>query len=367
MTMLLPRFELHQPASLDEAVALAGKHDGDCDFLSGGTDLLPNYKCGLNSRGHVISLQHIAELKFIGWDEKGDRHRSAEPVPFSIGAGVTIAEIEHNTEVPAGVREAAAHIASPLLRESGTLGGNLMLDNRCHFFNQSYFWRRSLGYCLKADGDRCHVVPMINEDGKSVLNNKVCVATHSSDLAPMLIALGAEATFVGPQGKRTVKLNDFYWGDGIERFDRKPGEILVKVTLPKWAHEVRSGWKKLAPRASIDFSVAGVGAALDLDGDKVKTLRIGLGAVDTTPVLFDFSQQEKRREPGHYLLVDPYKNMPDVIGKPLTDELIEAVARHVQTAASPKLNVPMAPDYRKKMCGVLTRRLLTELRDSAGK
>jgi len=141
MTMLLPKFELHQPTTVAEAVALAKQFGDDVDYISGGTDLLPNYKCGLNARTNVISLQHIAELKQISATE--------------IGAGVTLTEIEHNTDVPAGVREAAAHIASPLLRESGTLGGNLMLDNRCHFFNQSYFWRNSLGYCLKADGDRC--------------------------------------------------------------------------------------------------------------------------------------------------------------------------------------------------------------------
>jgi 4-hydroxybenzoyl-CoA reductase subunit beta len=350
MTMLLPKFELHQPTSVAEAVALAKKFGDDCDFISGGTDLLPNYKCGLNAHGNVISLQHIAELKQI----KGK----------SIGAGVTLVDIERNAELPAGVREAAGHIASPLLRESGTLGGNLMLDNRCHFFNQSYFWRNSLGYCLKADGDRCHVVPKINVDGKSVLNDKVCVATHSSDLAPMLIALGAEATFVSPAGERTIKLNDFYWGDGIERYQRKPGEILVKVTLPGWAHSVRSGWKKLAPRQSIDFSVVGVGIALELAGKKVKKLRVGLGSVDTTPVLFDYANEDVRKAPHSYLFTDPAKDQPKVIGNELTDALVDAIAMHVQTQAQPKLNVPMAPDYRKKMCGVLTRRLLKELRDS---
>lgn len=349
MTMLLPRFELHQPATLAEAVALAAEHADDCDFIAGGTDLLPNYKCGLNARGHVISLQRVSQLREISGRE--------------IGAGVTLTELERNTEIPAGLREAAARIASPLLRESGTVGGNLMLDNRCHFFNQSYFWRNSLGYCLKADGDRCHVVPKINVDGKSVLNNKVCVATHSSDLAPMLIALGADATFVGPAGERTLKLNDFYYGDGIERFDRQPGEILARVTLPDWAFNVRSGWKKLAPRQSVDFSVVGVGIALELDGKRVKRLRVGLGAVDTTPVLFDFAKEDVRKAAHHYLLVHPYEGMPDVIGQDLTDELIESVASQVQAQAQPKLNVPMAPDYRKKMCGVLTRRLLKELRD----
>lgn len=363
MTMLLPTFELHQPTTLADAVSLAKKLGGDADFLAGGTDLLPNYKCGLNARPHVISLQRVAELKFVGAAPRGGPGDHAGS-PLQIGAGVTLAELEHNTEVPAGVRAAASQVASPLLRESGTLGGNLMLDNRCHFFNQSYFWRNSLGYCLKAAGDRCHVVPQINEGGKSVLNNKVCVATHSSDMAPMLIALGATATFVGPEGTREIKLNDFYWGDGIARHERKPGEILVKVNLPKWAHSVRSGWKKLAPRQSIDFSVAGVAAALELDGGKVKTLRVALGAIDTTPVLFDFSGKDVRKAPGHYLHMDPSKGMPEVIGITLDDELIATVAKHVQTIAQPKLNVPMAPDYRKKMCGVLTRRLLTELRDA---
>ncbi len=349
MTMLLPRFELHQPTTVAEALALAKSHAGDFDYLSGGTDLLPNYKCGLNAHRHVISLAHIAELKQITRD--------------SIGAGVLIVEIERNADVPRSVANTAGQIASPLLRESGTLGGNLMLDNRCHFFNQSYFWRNSLGYCLNADGDRCHVVPMINEGGKSVLNNKVCVATHSSDLAPMLIALGAEVTFAGPESSRTIKLNDFYYGDGIARHERKPGEILVKVTLPKWAHEVRSGYKKLAPRQSIDFPVAGVGIALDLDAGKVKGLRVAVGAVDTTPVLFDFSKPASVKAPASYLLTDPYKNMPDVLGQLLDNALIDSISKHVQTQCQPKLNVPMEPGYRKKMCGVLTRRLLTELRD----
>ena len=349
MTMLLPKFELHQPTTLADAAKLAKSHAGDCDFLSGGTDLLPNYKCGLNARGHVISLAHIAELKHV------DAH--------TIGAGVRIVDIERNADLPRSVAFTAGQIASPLLRESGTLGGNLMLDTRCHFFNQSYFWRNALGYCLKADGDRCHVVPMLNEGGKNVLNTKVCVATHSSDLAPMLIALGAEATFTGPEGSRTVKLSEFYTGDGIERFGRKPGEILVKVTLPRWAHEVRSGYKKLAPRQSIDFPVAGVAAALDLDKGIVKSLRVAVGAVDTTPVQFDYSRTEEQRPPTSYLFTDPYKNMPEVTGKPLDDALVEAVAKHVQTQVQPKLNVPMEPGYRKKMCGVLTRRLLVELRD----
>ncbi|MHC4840686.1 MAG: FAD binding domain-containing protein [Planctomycetota bacterium] len=351
MTMLLPQFELHQPKTLAEAIELARSFGDDFDYISGGTDLLPNFKCGLNTHSNVISLQRVDELKSLSGNE--------------IGAGVTLADIAKCADLPASVRNCSGKVASPLLRDSATLGGNLMLDNRCHFFNQSYFWRNSLGYCLKADGDRCHVVPQIKEGDKNVLNNKVCVATHSSDMAPMLIALGAEATFIGPDGERTIKLNDYYYGDGIKRHDSKAGEILVKVTLPASAKTVRSAWKKMAPRQSIDFSVVAVAGVLELDGSKVGKLRVALGAVDTTPVLFDYNKEDVRKAPDHYLFVNTEENMPEVIGQECTDELIQQVATHVQTQAQPKLNVPMAPDYRKKMCGVLTRRVLTELRDGA--
>ena len=348
MTMLLPTFELHQPASLKEAIALAAKLGDDFDYISGGTDLLPNYKCGLNSKSNIISLAKVAELKTLSARE--------------IGAGVTLVELERNGEIPPALAEAAGRVASPLLRESATIGGNLMLDTRCHFFNQSFFWRSALGYCLKADGDVCHVIPKITVDGKSVVNDKICVATHSSDLAPMLIALGAEATLVGPQGERTLKLHEFYRGDGIERFDLKPGEILARVTLPEWAADARAGYMKLAPRRSIDFPVLGVAAALHLaDDGTLNALRIGLGACDTTPTLIDYTGLDKPVPPASYLNHDPAKDMPAVIGKPFNEEAIAAVAKHVQNVAQPKLNVPMEVGYRRKMAGVFTRRLLTQL------
>ncbi|MCC6150442.1 MAG: FAD binding domain-containing protein [Planctomycetes bacterium] len=349
MTMLLPQFELHKPTSLKEALDLARGFGDDFDYLSGGTDLLPNYKCGLNASANVISLAHIAELKAI--------------TPTEIGAGVCLRDLERSKEIPASVAYAASQIASPLIRESATLGGNLMLDTRCHFFNQSYFWRRTLGYCLKADGDVCHVIPKIMKDGKSVTNSFTCVATHSSDLAPLLVALGATCTLAGPAGTRTLKLSEFYRGDGIARFDLQRGEIFTKVTLPKDAASLRSGYKKLAPRRSIDFPVLGVAAALGLGKDgRVESLRIGLGACETIPVLYDFSGKDKQAERGNAIFTEPTKGMPEVIGKKLDDALIQTIADHVTRTAQPKLNVPMEPAYRKKMAGVLARRLLTELR-----
>ena len=348
MTMLLPQFELHKPTSLNEAVALAARLGEDFDYLSGGTDLLPNYKCGLNAHGNVISLAHVAELRAIS--------------PTEIGAGVCLRDLERSKEIPASVAYAASQIASPLIRESATLGGNLMLDTRCHFFNQSYYWRRTLGYCLKAVGDVCHVIPKIMKDGKSVTNSFTCVATHSSDLAPLLIALGATCTLVGPAGTRTLKLTEFYSGDGIARFKLQRGEIFTRVSLPATTG-LRSGYKKLAPRRSIDFPVLGVAAALELGKDgKLESLRVALGACETIPVLYDFSGKEKQADPGNTIFTNPNKGMPEVIGKKLDDALIQQIADHVTRTAQPKLNVPMEPAYRKKMAGVFTRRLLTELR-----
>ena len=348
MTMLLPQFELHKPSTLKEAASLAAKFGEDFDYLSGGTDLLPNYKCGLNASANVISLAHIAELKAI--------------TPTEIGAGVCLRNLERSKEIPASVAYAASQIASPLIRESATLGGNLMLDTRCHFFNQSYFWRRTLGYCLKADGDVCHVIPKIMRDGKSVTNSFTCVATHSSDLAPLLVALGATCTLAGPAGTRTLKLSEFYRGDGIARFDLQRGEIFTRVSLPNTSG-IRSGYKKLAPRRSIDFPVLGVAAALGLGKDgRVESLRIGLGACETIPVLYDFSGKDKQAERGNAIFTEPTKGMPEVIGKKLDDALIQTIADHVTRTAQPKLNVPMEPAYRKKMAGVLCRRLLVELR-----
>ncbi len=352
MTMLLPSFELHQPRTLDEVMALISRCGDDFDILAGGTDLLPNYKCGLNAHRNVISLQQVAELRGINSTQAG----------LEIGAGVTLVQLERDAGVPAAVRECARRVASPLLRESGTVGGNLMQDTRCHFFNQSYFWRRTLGYCLKADGDRCHVVPNLNEGGKSVLNTKVCVATNCSDLAPMFMVLGAQVVLVGPGGSRAIPLTQMYAGDGIARFAFRRGEVLAKVILPANTGSWRSGWKKLAPRQSIDFSVVGVAAAVELAPDKtVKSLRVGLGSVDVRPVIFDYCARADQPAPASYLFTDAAKNPPAVSGKMFDEALIQQVADHVKNCASPKLNVPMEPAYRKKMTGVLTRRLLTEL------
>ncbi|MGE4159026.1 MAG: FAD binding domain-containing protein [Planctomycetota bacterium] len=331
MTMLLPSYTLHQPQSVKELEALI-KELPEFDVLAGGSDILPNYKCGINVKPHMVSLNGIKGLSDIA--------------PTKIGALATLTAIAEDAPLskalPA-VGDAASQVASILIRNQATLGGNLHLDTRCHFVNQTYFWRRSLGYCLKADGARCHVVPKIKVDGKTIDNDRECFATHSSDVAPVMMVLNASVEYVGKKGKRSVALRDLYKHDGIRRWIKTPDEVCLSVTIPKEAQGLRQGYMKLSPRESWDFPVAGVAAALKL-GKKnaIECLSICVGSVETTPLMMD-------------TVTGPF------IGKSLTESTIAELAKVVMESTQPKLNVPMPPAYRKKMVGVLTKRLLTRL------
>ncbi|MCA8940666.1 MAG: FAD binding domain-containing protein [Planctomycetes bacterium] len=333
MTMLLPQFELSLPKSVDEAIALMAKFGPEnADWLAGGSDLLCNYKWGLNTKPNVIGLGEVQELKSIS--------------PTRIGALTTLREIATNEvlgkKLPC-LPYVAKKIASVLIQEQATLGGNLMLDTRCHFFNQSYLWRRGLGYCLKAEGNLCHVIPKIKRDGVLVDNSFECVATNSSDFAPLLIALGAELEFASRAGSRRVKLADFYTYDGITRYHLEAGELLVAIHIPESAQTLKAGYKKLRPRESFDFPVLGVAASLRKDSSgKLEHLSLCINAVHPHPHVFD-------ELCGKYL------------GSELTPESIDEIAAAVRKEINPKLNVPMEPGYRRKMSEVFVRRLLSEL------
>jgi len=320
--MLLPPFELHQPESLAEAVALVGRHRHACDVLAGGSDLLPNYKQGLNGKPHVVSLARLPELATISTDR--------------IGAMARLADLARHPEIRRHlpvIAEAAAQVASPLVIEQATLGGNLLLDTRCFYFNQTLFWRESKGYCLKADGDVCLVVPQ----------KEVCYATNSSDLAPVLITLGAVIHLRSAAGERTVPIHEFYRHDGIARHQRRADEILTHVTLPKAATTLRAGYMKLRIRDTFDFPAMGAAVALKLDaGEKLAALEIAIGAMDTTP-----------------------RHFPELtagyVGKRLDATAIAEIATQVMEHVRPYNNVPLSPAYRKRMVEVYVRRLLTRL------
>jgi 4-hydroxybenzoyl-CoA reductase subunit beta len=322
--MILPRFEYHQPSTVGEAVAIAQACDGNFDFVSGGTDLLPNYKNRLNARAHVISLNGIKEL--------------FEITPERIGAMARLQDIVEHAELRQAlpvIPHTAALIATPLIRASGTLGGNILLDTRCYYFNQSWFWRNSKNYCLKADGDVCLVVPQ----------HEICYATYSGDLAPVLMTLGAAFLLMGPEGKREVKAEKFFTHDGITRHVKLPEEILAHVIVPPSAQSLRADYQKLRVRDSMDFPVLGVAVAISLNERTITSLRIALTGVATTPLLFD-------------------ELTGNLCGDQLTEYLIDGLAQDIMNQVTPYRNVALSPQYRKAMIAVYVKRLLRQyLRD----
>lgn len=321
--MILPKFKYHQPKTVNEAIAIAKKCEGDFDYIAGGTDVLPNYKNRLNNRGNVISLSGIKEL-----------HQISET---SIGAMVTLIDLEKslilNEKYPV-IPQTAHLIATPLLREAGTVGGNILLDTRCWYFNQSYLWRQSKGFCLKAEGKVCLVVPQ----------KETCYATYSGDLAPVFMALDATFHLSGPEGSREVHSSKFFTHDGITRNVKLPEEILTHISLPQKSQTLKSGYKKLRVRDSMDYPVMGTAVALRLNNLTIEALKIAITGIGTTPILYDE-------------ITDQY------IGDQLTNEFIKYLSQEIMEQVKPYRNVHFSPQYRKAMVGVFLQRLLKDLSD----
>jgi 4-hydroxybenzoyl-CoA reductase subunit beta len=323
--MHLDPFELHRPASVDEVVRLSREHAGHFDYLAGGTDLLPNYKMHLNLKPHLVALEDVTELRGRSLDRIGVMER--------------LADVERDpalmTAYPS-LSAAVGEVATPLVRASGTVGGNLLVETRCFFFNQSYFWRASLGFCLKADGDQCHVVPQ----------KEKCYATFSGDLAPALMVLDAEVEIANASGRRTVPLAALYdeAGDGIRRTHLGPGELLVAVRFPRESRARRGTYLKLRVRPSFDFPELGVAAAGRFDGGRVHDLRLAVGGADPHPKRFD-------------ALTGPLD------GEVLSDDRIAGLAAEVERSVRPVHNTFLLPDYRRRMVPVYVRRALVRIRE----
>ncbi len=325
--MHLDPFELHRPSSVEEVVHLGRELEGRFDYLAGGTDLLPNYKMHLNLKPHLVALEDIDELR---------GHSLSR-----LGAMARLSDLEADPELSAAypaLRCAVREVATPLVRASGTVGGNLLVETRCFFFNQSYFWRTSLGYCLKADGDRCHVVPQ----------KEKCYATFSGDLAPALMVVDAEVEVAGPEGRRRIPLPELYdlEGDGIRRTHLRPGELLVAVHLPTASRGRPGTYLKLRVRPSYDFPELGVAAAGVFEGRRVRSLRLAVGGADPYPRRFDELTEA-------------------LVGEELSDDRLAAFAAEVQRAVRPVHNTFLLPDYRRRMITVYVRRALTQLREGA--
>ena len=244
--MSLPSFQLLRPRTVDETVGFLAKYPGDTKIVAGGTDLLPSMKQKLFAPPYLLDLRNVTELSGIASVGDGG---------ITIGALTPLSVIEHSPlirrEYPV-LHEAVKTVASPVIRNMATLGGNICLDTRCLWYNQSLLWRKSCGFCLKKDGDLCHVAP----------GGKFCWATFSGDTPPALLCLDAEIEIAGPSGIRRIALRDFYVNDGIVRLRLAPDEIVTRVFLPASSAGWRGSYQKLRVRGSIDYPLAGVAVAL---------------------------------------------------------------------------------------------------------
>jgi 4-hydroxybenzoyl-CoA reductase subunit beta len=323
--MRLPRFTYRAPRSIAEAADILAAANGEAMLVAGGTDVLPNMKRRQQTPGVLIGLRGVAELR-----------RVLEGDGLTIGAGLTLADllaIPLVRERYTGLRQAVAQIATPHLRNMGTLGGNLCLDTRCNYYDQNHEWRKAIDFCMKKDGETCWVAP----------SSRRCLAVSSTDTAPMLVALGATATLHSAKGARTVDVGGLYRNDGIDYMTRRPDELLTAVHLPD-ATGWRSAYWKLRRRGSFDFPVLSVAVAVKTaDDGTVDTARVVLGAVASCPL--------------------EAKEASDVlVGAPLTDQAVGAAADRAARLARPMDNTDFSLIWRKRMVRDFVSHALREVR-----
>jgi 4-hydroxybenzoyl-CoA reductase subunit beta len=333
----LSEFELLRPKTLADVLAARSAHP-QAQLLGGGTDLIVNLRRGIVAPPVLIDMNGVAELRAIRADARG----------LTIGASATLAEVARHPGVARHypvVAQAAGSIAGPTQRNMGTVGGNLCLDTRCIFYNQSDWWRRANNHCLKTTGDVCHVAPK---------SRGVCFATFSGDLAPALMTLGAEVDLVGPQGRRTLPLPQLYIGharhDGSAEGDGKrylalqPGELVVSVRV-KYTPGLRSAYDKIRIRRSIEYPVAGVAVALRRDGKTLADLRVAITGTNPRPVLLEGTDK--------------------LCGGPLDDRVFKGLDDLVRDQIMSMKTTFTPGHYRRRVAGVLARRLLVRLYEAA--
>jgi 4-hydroxybenzoyl-CoA reductase subunit beta len=322
--MRLPNFRFVAPRTVAEAAACLGEAPLDTMLLAGGTDLLPNMKRRQQMPGTLVSLRHVDALRSL---RNGDG--------LTIGAAMTLTELVRSRSVRdacPGLWQAAAQIATPHLRNMGTIGGNLCLDTRCNYYDQSYEWRKAIGFCMKKEGATCWVAT----------SSPRCLAVSSTDTAPMLQALGATVRLVSAAGERTIDVADLFANDGIQYLTRRPDEILTDIHVPDqkgW----RSSYWKLRRRGSFDFPVASAAVAVRFDGARAVDARVVLGAVASRP-LTSIKAQAVLRD------------------AELTDAVIASAADTAFEIAKPMDNTDFELVWRKRMVRTLVTCALREVR-----
>jgi 4-hydroxybenzoyl-CoA reductase subunit beta len=322
MERLAP-FTLHRAGTAAQAAELLAGIPG-ARLLAGGTDLLPNLRRGIGAPPALVDISGVAGFDTIERDAQGWR----------LGAGVTLARLAVDAavarELPALV-QAAASVAGPGHRSVATLGGNLCLDTRCVYYNQSEWWRRANDYCLKHGGDICHVAPQ----------GRRCHAAFSGDLAPALIALDASAEIIGANGRRSVPLTDLYADDGAASLRLATDEVIVAVRVPLQPQAALSGYRKARIRGAMDFPLAGVAARATFDGGRLCSLRLALTGTNSRPLLL--------------------ADTDALYGSAIDEAVLAALGKRISKQVSPMRTTVTASNYRRQVAIVLAQRLLREL------
>ena len=321
----LPPFTYVAPRTIDGALGAIADAGPEAMLVAGGTDLYPNMKRRQFEPKTLVGLRAIRELRGVGGSPREG---------MRVGACTTLTAVATHPELGgayAGLATAAGLVSSPQLRNMGTLGGNVCVDTRCNYYNQSYEWRQAIGFCMKRDGDICLVAP----------GSPRCWAVSSSDTAPVLWSLGARVRLVGPDGERAVPIAALYQDDGIRYLSKRVDEILTEIVLPP-AEGWRSAYLKLRRRGAFDFPILGVAVAVRLEGDVVREARIVLGAVASLP-----------REALAAAAV--------LVGHRLTGEAIEAAATAAAGPARPLDNTDLTHPYRKKLTRIYVARALARV------
>ena len=323
--MRLPKFEYRTPQTIAEAVKIMADVGPTAQFVAGGTDLYPNMKRRQQTPQTVISVMRLNELNQISGDGSHG---------LRIGASVILTDVCENEIINRDypvVARAARTISTPLLRNMGTIGGNLLLDTRCNYYDQNFEWRKGINFCLKKDGDICWVAP----------GSSKCWAVQSSDLVPVMVAIGAKLRFASTLGERVIDAAGLYNDDGIDYLHKRPDELLVSIELPP-TNGWRASYQKLRRRGAFDFPVLGVAAYIKDEGGVVSDARVVLGGIAPSPV--------EIKEAGSML-----------VGKALNDEQIQIVAEAAYVKARPLDNTDFVYQWRKQMARQYTLRALREL------
>ena len=328
--MRLPDFKFEKPASLNEVLAMFDPSSGNACLLAGGTDLLINMRLGIVEPETVISIRSLPELNSVSEESDGS---------ISIGAGCTLSELAKNlliTERLPSLSDAIKSVASKHLRNIATIGGNLCLDNRCWYYNQSKSWRSARESCHKTGGKMCH----------SIKNSKECHAINRSDIAPVLLAINAELIIKKTGHERRIPVEEFFVKSGLKGNALEPGEILTSIIIPDDLSKKETVFIKAANRKGIDFGLGNIAVSLTKEGNDITEAAIYIGAFTSAPVKLE-------------------KTASIVMKSGLNDKSIEAASEIARKEAGTLTNLFNSAGYKRDLIRGLVKKALTNLEKRA--